>query len=188
MAMISVRTRNTCVAAIAILSIACGGDDSATPAPAAPAEPAPEAKKTSPAPPTAPTQVSVDGRDAEGNPVRFSGTDSEGNPFEARFGEDANVPSGFPDDVPIYPGASPTAAMTAAGEGVMVTLRSTDEQQAIFEFYEAQLVEQGWSITARPSFGGQLGLEASKDSRKVTVRVSGVEGESHLSLMVNDAG
>lgn len=190
MAMIPVRFILGFLLVLAVaFATACGGDDSPAPAPAAtPSEPAqPAAEPAKPPPPSIPNnKITVDERDEEGNPVRFSGVDEKGNQFEARFGDDANVPDGFPEDVPIYPGSTPTAVMTAGSEGMVVTLKSSDDQGTIFSFYESGLSEQGWSIDGKPSFGGQMGLEASKDSRKATLRISGTEGDSYISIVVSE--
>lgn len=164
---------------------ACGSDE--TPAPSAAPTPAekPVAKTAEKIPPPGlPSNVTVEERDADGNPIRFSGTDGRGNQFEASIGDDAKVPSSFPTDVPLYPGAAPMASMSAAGEGTMVTFKTTDSQQEIFEFYQTELVKQGWTIGEEESFGGQLGLVGLKDSRKTTVSISGTKGDTRISLIV----
>ncbi|MFP8879608.1 MAG: hypothetical protein VCE43_09250 [Myxococcota bacterium] len=160
--------------------VACGSDE--TPAPAD----KPAATQAKPPPPEIPSNVSVEERDAAGNPIRFSGTDGRGNTFEASIGDDAKVPSSFPTDVPLYPGAKTMAAMTAAGEGTMVTFKTMESQQKIYEFYQNELGEQGWKVGEEENFGGQLGLVALKDTRKVTVTISGTRGDSRISLIVMD--
>ena len=171
--------------------VACGSDETPAPAkkPAGAEKPAamPDKSPDKPEPPEIPSNVSVEERDADGNPIRFSGTDGRGNAFEASIGDDAKVPSSFPKDVPLYPGAKPMAAMTAAGEGTMVTFKTTESQQKIYEFYQSKLGDQGWEIGEEESFGGQLGLVATKDNRKVTVSISGTKGDSRISLIVMDA-
>ncbi len=178
------------IAASFLFFVACGSDEAPAPtqAPAATAakEPAAVPAKKVP-PPDIPNNVTVDQRDAEGNPVRFSGTDGQGNAFEASIGEDAKVPRSFPTDIPLYPGAEPMAAMSAGAEGSMVTFKTMDSQQDIYEFYQTKLAEQGWAIAEEESFGGQLGLAGLKDSRKVTVNISGTKGDSRISVIVTDA-
>ncbi len=139
-----------------------------------------------PPPPEMPSNVNVEETDADGNPIRFSGTDVHGSAFEASIGDNAKVPSSFPTDVPLYPGAKPMAAMTAAGEGTMVTFKTMESQQKIYEFYQTELGEQGWKVGDGASFGGQLGLEALKDTRKVKIAISGTKGDSRISLIVMD--
>ena len=118
--------------------------------------------------------------------IRFSGTDGQGNAFEASIGDQARVPSSFPKDVPLYPDAKPMASMVAGSEGTMVTFKTTDSQQSIYEFYQNKLEEQGWKVREGDSFRGQLGLEALKDARKVTVTISGTQGDTRISVIVMD--
>jgi len=175
------------VLAMAAAVMACGSDE--TPAPAekpAAATPKMAAKATPPPAPDIPSNVSVAERDAEGNPIRFSGTDGSGNAFEASIGDDAKVPSAFPADIPLYPGAKPMAAMVAGGEGQMVTFKTQDAQQKIYEHYQTELKAQGWEIGDEQSFGGQLALVGTKDKRKLTVSISGTQGDSRISLIVVD--
>ena len=166
---------------------ACGSDE--TPAPAkTPAEEAaamPAAKKVPP--PQINSNVTVDERDADGNPIRFSGVDGQGNQFEASIGDDAKIPSSFPSDVPLYPGAEPMAAMSAGSEGTMVMFKTMDSQQEIFKFYQTQFAEQGWEISEEENFGGQLALVGLKDSRKTKISISGTKGDSRISVIVEDA-
>ena len=174
-----------------LLFAACGSDE--TPAPSPADKPAEQPAKTAAIPvkkvppPEMPSSVTVDERDADGNPIRFSGKDAKGNEFEASIGDDATVPGSFPTDVPLYPGAKPMASMSAGREGTMVTFKTTDSQQEIFEFYQTQLAEQGWKVAEEESFGGQLELVGLKDSRKTTVSISGTKGDSRISVIVTDA-
>ncbi len=187
MAMNSVRKCKGFVSVAAVLLVACGGEETPAPSPAEESPSPAAAAEAIPPPPPVPTDINVEERDSDGNPVRFSGTDGSGNAFEASFGDDAKVPSNFPEDVPIFPSATPMAAMVSEREGVMVTFKSTEKQQKIYEFYRSKLSEQGWSIDSKASFGGQLGLEAEKSKRKVTLRISGTTGDSYISLMVTEA-
>jgi hypothetical protein len=168
--------------------LACGSDEAPAPAtkPATTDKAAAQPADAVP-PPETPSNVTVDERDAEGNPVRFSGIDGRGEKFEASIGDDVKVPGSFPTDVPLYPGAKPMAAMSAAAEGMMVTFKSVDSQQEIYEFYQSKLAEQGWEVTEGESFGGQLALEGAKSSRKVNVNISGTKGDARLSLIVTHA-
>jgi hypothetical protein len=178
------------IAASLLFIVACGSDETPASTPAstqAPTEVVADEPAGKPAPPEIPSNLKVEERDADGNPVRFSGTDGMGNEFEASIGEDAKVPSSFPKDVPLYPGAQPMAAMSAGSEGTMVTFKTDESQQDIFDFYTKQLAEQGWEVSDGESFGGQLGLEGLKGSRKTTVSISGTKGDSRISVIVTDA-
>lgn len=179
----TLRTSGVTLAAILALAlVGCGSDEPA--APPAPAPTAATSPKPPPPPPEIPTNLSVDKKDAAGNPVAFSGTDPSGKSFEASIGEDVTIPASFPDDVPTFPTATPLASMSAAGEGAMVTFKSSDGQEEIYDFYQGELSANGWSIDSEKSFGGQRSLDATKDSRKVTVSITGTQGDSRISVIV----
>ena len=76
------------------------------------------------------------------------------------------------------------AFMSAPDEGMIVTFKSNEEQQAIFDFYQSELVNAGWEILEDPAFGNRLAFDALKDSRKVSVVVAGTKGDSRISVIV----
>jgi len=178
-----IRTLLTAAAA-SLLMIGCGSEES-TP------EAKPETPVARPAPqdPAAvrPANEIVEKMDPDGKGMHLTATNPSGKKFEASIGDEVDIPAAFPEDVPIFPGSTPMASMSSADEGMIVTFKSGDEQQAIFDFYQSSLEEAGWEIVDDPMFGGKLSLDALKDSRKVSIIVAGTKGDSRVSVIVTPA-
>jgi len=118
--------------AVVGLAIALTGCDSGTQEPDAPA---PEAVEYS-----APAEASPDaGAD--------SGMSSE--PVELPDGFKAEIPSNFPSNVPIPPGARPVLGRGSSvgdSDRTGVQLVSTQPVSDVFSFYETELEAGGWSV------------------------------------------
>jgi hypothetical protein len=177
-----IRTLFTAAAA-ALLMIGCGGEESAP-------EPEPEAQETivrpvpqDPADVAPPNEI-VEKMDPDGKGMHLTATNPSGKKFEASIGDEVDIPAAFPEDVPIFPGSTPMASMSSADEGMIVTFKSGDEQQAIFDFYKDSLAEAGWEVLDDPMFGSKLSFDATKDSRKVSIIVAGTKGDSRVSVIV----
>jgi hypothetical protein len=93
---------------------------------------------------------------------------------------EATLPTGFPADVPVYPGARPTGSLAATGKGMVVTFQSADPPQKVLSFYRTQFVEQGWSISGEASILGQGALSGTKGDRTASVVVVGATGGAQI--------
>ncbi len=177
----SLKTIRTLVAAAAAapLLIGCGSEESA------PAPQEPVARPIREAPP-APKQRNkiVEKMDPDGKGMHLTATSPTGKKFRASIGDEIEIPDEFPKDVPIFPGSTPMAFMSAPGEGIIVTFKSGEGQQDIFDFYQSSLADGGWAIVEDTKFTGQLSLDAIKDNRKVSVIVAGTKGDSRVSVIV----
>jgi hypothetical protein len=183
MSLKTIRTLATAAAAFLLL-IGCGGEES-TPDPQKPvARPVPATP-----PKDARTELNtiVEKVDPDGKGMHLTATSPEGKQFNASIGEEIDLPEVFPKDVPIFPGSTPMAFMSAPGEGVIVTFKSGEGQQDIFDFYQSSLADGGWAIVEDTKFTRQLSLDAIKDSRKVSVVVAGTKGDSRVSVIVTPA-
>jgi hypothetical protein len=76
------------------------------------------------------------------------------------------------------------AFLYAPNEGVIVTFKSVEEQQEIFDFYQSELGEDGWEILEAKTQDGKFSVEAIKQERKVSVTVAGTEGDARVSVIV----
>jgi len=92
----------------------------------------------------------------------------------------ATLPVGFPEDVPVYPGAHPTGSLAATGKGMVVTFQSADAPEKVFSFYRTQLAERGWSISGEANVLGQGALSGTKDTRTASVVVVGATGATQI--------
>jgi hypothetical protein len=182
MSLKTIRTLFTAAAA-SLLMIACGSEESA-PEPKAEAE-APVEQPLQQDPATLkPVNTIVERMDPDGKGMHLTATDPAGKKFEASIGDEVDLPSEFPKDVPVFPGSTPMASMSSPDEGMIVTFKSDKEQQAIFDFYQSELANAGWDILEDPAFGNRLAFDALKDSRKVSVVVAGTKGDSRVSVII----
>ncbi|MBW1844731.1 MAG: hypothetical protein JRE38_00985 [Deltaproteobacteria bacterium] len=182
MSLKTIRTIFTAAAA-SLLMIACSSEEP-TPEPNAKAE-TPAEQPAQKAPESAkPVNKIVERMDPDGKGMHLTATNPAGKKFEASIGDEVDLPSEFPKDVPVFPGSTPMASMSSPDEGMIVTFKSDEEQQAIFDFYQSELANAGWEILEDPAFGNRLAFDALKDSRKVSVVVAGTKGDSRVSVIV----
>ena len=170
--------------AVSLLLLGCGAEeDPDRQQPAAEQSAAPE---SAPAPaPEAMNQV-VEQMDPDGKRMHLTATSPTGRKFQASIGDEVEIPAEFPSDVPIFPGATPMASMSAPDEGIIVTFKSGNAQQEIFDYYESELPKSGWSLQTDENAGSQLSLDAIKEGRKVSVIVAGTEGDARVSVIVTN--
>jgi hypothetical protein len=116
--------------------------------------------------------------------MHLTATSPEGKKFNASIGDEVDIPEEFPKDVPIFPGSTPMAYMSSPDEGVIVTFRSSEKQQDIFDFYQSNLADDGWEILKNPKSGQKLAFDAVKADRRVSVIVTGTKGDSRVSVIV----
>jgi len=184
-------TRTLLTAAAASLLMSACGSEEPTPEPQAEAQAEAKAPVARPAPQDPanlqPRNKIVERMDPDGKGMHLTATDPTGKKFEASIGDEVDLPKEFPDDVPVFPGSMPMASMSSPDEGMIVTFKSTDEQQAIFDFYQSGLEEAGWEIVEDTTFGNRLAFDALKDSRKVSVVVAGTKGDARVSIIVTPA-
>jgi len=160
------------VASVALCAgiVGCGGDD--TPPEAAPAAPA-AAEKMPRKDQKKVEQAAVPEPDLTG--------------LHGTIGDGAAVPKGFPNDVPLYPGARPTATMSADGEGTLVTFDIDDGPEKVYDFYQQQLADGGWEIASSASMGGQWMISALKGERAAHISIAGAGSGSQVGVAVAKA-
>ncbi|MBT37010.1 MAG: hypothetical protein CL938_00475 [Deltaproteobacteria bacterium] len=82
-----------------------------------------------------------------------------------------DIPSGFPADIPEYPGADVLQGRSAGADGMTVKLETDDSVDEVNRFYGDTLAAQGWSTELRSSPTGTVVI-ADKDTRKLVVGIS----------------
>jgi hypothetical protein len=187
MSLKTIRTLVTAAAAFLLL-IGCGSEESTQDSQEPVAQPVQEDK---PKPRAKPEFKPSRGRnkiveemDPDGKGMHLTATSPEGKTFQASIGDNVEIPADFPKDVPIFPGSTPMASMSSPDEGMIVTFKSSEGQQAIFDFYQSSLVDGGWKIVEDAVYTSQFSLDATKDNRKVSVVVAGTQGDSRVSVIV----
>jgi hypothetical protein len=84
----------------------------------------------------------------------------------------AKVPSGFPSDVPIYPGSKVSGSFKSGDNKYTVILTTTDSKNKVDSYYKSQLSANGWisdDSTGSADFGSFSGTTLSKGSQQLLV-------------------
>ncbi len=150
-------------------------ESTAAEAPPAATAPAPDA-------PDEPPRVDVEER-VDGTVVARTIT-PDGEVFEAEYGKENQLPSDFPDDVPLYGNAKPLASMSAPAHGTVVNLRTADTPEQVFAWYQAHYAQQGWEIEQQLAERGRSTISARKGNRVSSVVIMGVPGATQALLTV----
>jgi len=183
MSLKTIRTLATAGAAFLLL-IGCGSEES-TPDPQEPvARPVPATPPKEAAPRPRGKNKIVERMDPDGKGMHLTATSPEGKQFNASIGDEVEIPEEFPKDVPIFPGSTPMAFMSAPDEGIIVTFKSGEKQQDIFDFYQSSLADDGWEILENSKSSQKLAFDATKANRRVSVMVAGKKGDSRVSVIV----
>lgn len=166
-----------------LLSLGCGGEEPATGELAAPTEP-PAATTRGLVDPDAPERVEVEERE-DGTVVARTIT-AEGEVFEAEYGREDQLPSDFPDDVPLYGNAQPLASMAAPEHGTVVNLRTADAPEQVFAWYREHYANRGWEIEQQLEERSRRTIVASKGNRVSSIVIIGVPGATQILLTIAD--
>lgn len=103
------------------------------------------------------------------------------------MGEDLKLPDNFPSDVPVYSPAKVVTTSTTGTAGFYATLTSPDGFSAISDYYNAQLVAEGWTIDNTSSFngGGQSTTYiTTKENRTLDVGIYKYEDSSEVTITI----
>lgn len=123
--------------------------------------------------------------DADGGQVTFKSDEGDGGTVV--FGEDVKIPSDFPKDVPMYPGAKAQAVVVGkAGDGATLTLKTDDDAKKVVEWYASETTKAGWEQESTFAANDLELRTYAKGDAKLTLSVSKAsEGEkgSVISLV-----
>ena len=154
-------------AATTIAIFAGTGCDSGTQEPDAPA---PQASEYGAAPAPSDDEAAMQAE------KRGDGTiASERFPREMPAGASASIPTNFPTNVPVYPGAQAAMGMGSEvgdSQRAGVQLLSNDATADVFSFYETELAAGGWEITDSRNDGGMACLNASNGNIKMALIIT----------------
>lgn len=101
-----------------------------------------------------------------------------------------DLPANFPSDIPVYTGAMVTAVSTSGTNGFYVTAVSQMDYTAISDFYNAELVTQGWTIdnTSTTNTGDKSTfIFASKAERSLMVGLYQTAGSEDVSISLSQS-
>ena len=143
------------LAAALFAAFACGSEDSSPTAPSVP-----EAKPT----PSASTPK------------------SPGASAEAALVE-GEVPSGYPSDLPVYPGSMAGSSLSIPGDTMLATFKTDDAKDVVSEYLQKELSGSGWNVSKQ----GEATIEATKEGRMATFVIGSIEGGG-TSIAVSTTG
>lgn len=123
----------------------------------------------------APSQESVEFKSGEMTHVMTSG----------KSADRVNFP------LPLYPAAEPTGTIAAQANdddsSRFMMLKSAEQVDPIFEFYDKKLTEAGWKVTKTNTLPTMKQLDASKDGLEANVMISRIDDSTNISLSVSKA-
>ena len=147
-----------------LLAAGCGGDDTAAPAAAKPAAEAAAPAKTEPAPSPTPEQ-----------PAPPAAAPGNSGAVAKQLTEKIEIPSYYPEDGPVYPGAQPSQAQQLPSGKVSLVF-GTDAMPPEAASVMSEAAEaKGWSIESENQIERGFLTQAEKSGRKLVMLTSRVE-------------
>ena len=128
----------------------------------------------------------VDGLDVEIDGDEF-GYRIEGDDGVVVVGSGASVPSGFPDDFPIYEDAEIVSSYEAEDK-LMVQLSALGSAEAVMRAYQQSLEGAGWEATESTLMAGFIFTTFEKGPRVVSVSAMPVDEENSLISLKTETG
>ncbi|MBN2218131.1 MAG: hypothetical protein JW719_12225 [Pirellulales bacterium] len=113
-----------------------------------------------------------------GSTAALSGN-RQANPADKKV----SLPENFPLDVPIPPGAEPTANHKT-DKLTTVTLETTDSLVEVIAYYQSALKASGWTIEASTATESGSVLGAVKQKRTLTIMAHRGEGNTVVKIDV----
>lgn len=108
---------------------------------------------------------------------------------EVNINSGGSLPSDFPSDFPVYPGAKLTGSFSANGtsgentKGVSVVWETGDDAAKVGDFYKTELVKAGYTISSDFSQGTTTTLTIEKGTTSGFVGVTkGSDGKTAISV------
>ena len=129
--------------------------------------------------------------DVEGLDVEIDGDDFgyriEGDDGVVVVGSGASVPSGFPDDFPIYENAEIVTSYEAEDKS-MVQLSALGSFEAVMRTYTQSLEAAGWEATESTLMGPMAITKFEKGRHVVSVTTMGFDEENSLISLTTETG
>ncbi len=103
----------------------------------------------------------------------------------AQGGSNLAVPTGFPDDIPMYPQINIVAASQMPSQGFMLQGLTSDTVDQVAAFYVARMTAAGWTHESPQQAANMKVLPFKKDKRTASVNLIGAQGTTvQLTTMV----
>lgn len=96
--------------------------------------------------------------------------------------ETGSLPSEFPSDVPIFPGATTQQSLSIVGDSMMVTFTVDAPSDDVYDFYETHLTMRGWKISQHTEEAYRV--RANKDTRSVSVMIMPAGASTDVAVLI----
>jgi len=96
----------------------------------------------------------------------------------------AQLPEGFPADVPVYKGAA-IVMSSKQQKSFTLMLTAGDDRKKVAETYKSAMKSQGWEEETTVDVGEALSLQYKKDKRTVGINISQADDKTQIVLIVN---
>jgi hypothetical protein len=179
-------TTRTSLAVAAIFLAACWDDGSVKVVIGSPPPTAEKAAEAEPEPsdPKGPAETTME-RIPDG-PVRGTTHLPDGRVFEAEYGGEGELPTDFPDDVPLYGDAKPMSSVASVESGTVVSMRTQDPADRVFAWYQERYAAQGWEIEHEAVERGRSLIAARKGNRLSSVVITGIPEFTQVMVSVRE--
>ncbi len=108
---------------------------------------------------------------------------------EVNIGGEGKIPSGFPKDFPLYPGAkiegNISGAENQAGKGFWLMLSTTDDAAKVSAYYETNLPKNGWTVGSTMNIGPSSTWEITKGNMGGAVIVGSDDKTKGTSIVIS---
>ena len=116
-----------------------------------------------------------------GEEITIKGKQGETLTFGAK-----ELPTNFPSDMPVYPGAKPSGSYAATGNeaSMIVALEVAEDFNKVASYYGAELKKNGWNIKNSAAVQDGTMYSISKGERMGTVTVSKKTGGEGVEIAI----
>ncbi len=103
----------------------------------------------------------------DGSTSKVKGEDSE-----TEFGDDVELPDGWPEDVAIYEGKIRSASTLRKGKSFTASVVTSDSVSTITDFYKKQMEKDGWEESSKFSGKNSVTYSYSKEKRTASIYIA----------------
>ncbi len=107
------------------------------------------------------------------------------NEGSMQVGEEVDLPDDFPSDVYVIDGTITSALQVNENQGYSVSVTTDESVSNVMDEYEAQLADDGWTISGTMNFGTSATVVAEKGNRSVSVSASEDEDENNTLVVIS---
>jgi len=103
----------------------------------------------------------------DGDTYKVKGKDSE-----SQFGDDVELPDGWPEDVAVYEGKMRSASTLRKGKSFTASVVTSDSVSTITDFYKKQMEKDGWEESSKFSGKNSVTYSYTKEKRTASIYIA----------------